>query len=186
MKIECEVCHVVGYLQQLGNYYRIRHYQGIDKVTGKSKFFYHPQSREYALCQIDKVNVENFKTVNSTFKDSEADHNNTEIKAKCSSGLDLELKDSSTKLENQGGCSLAWFRTSACHVDDPGSNPGNRTIYFSCHPLAECRRWFHVPKNKILKKRNRDGYGRFVLLFLFLIRISPATTATTTTITMIM
>ena len=81
---------------------------------------------------------------------------------------------------------LEWFRTSACHVDDPGSNPGNRTIYFSCHPLAECRRRFHVPKNKILKKRNRDGYGRFVLLFLFLIRISPATTATTTTITMIM
>ena len=28
----------------------------------------------------------------------------------------------------KSGCSLAWFRTSACHVDDPGSNPGNRTI----------------------------------------------------------
>ncbi len=25
------------------------------------------------------------------------------------------------------GRSLAWFRTSACHVDDPGSNPGDRT-----------------------------------------------------------
>src|SRR3972149_3173931 len=27
------------------------------------------------------------------------------------------------------GRSLVWFRTSACHVDDPGSNPGDRTIF---------------------------------------------------------
>jgi hypothetical protein len=27
----------------------------------------------------------------------------------------------------KSGRSLAWFRTSACHVDDPGSNPGDRT-----------------------------------------------------------
>jgi hypothetical protein len=26
--------------------------------------------------------------------------------------------------------SLEWFRTSACHVDDPGSNPGDRTKTF--------------------------------------------------------
>ena len=26
------------------------------------------------------------------------------------------------------GRSLAWTRTSACHADDPGSNPGGRTI----------------------------------------------------------
>ncbi len=26
-----------------------------------------------------------------------------------------------------GGRSLAWTRTSACHADDPGSNPGGRT-----------------------------------------------------------
>ena len=37
----------------------------------------------------------------------------------------LEL---SSNLRTKCGCSLAWFRTSACHVDDPGSNPGNRTI----------------------------------------------------------
>ena len=33
--------------------------------------------------------------------------------------------------QNSSGCSLAWFRTSACHVDDPGSNPGNRTTQLS-------------------------------------------------------
>ena len=29
-----------------------------------------------------------------------------------------------------GGRSLAWTRTSACHAEDPGSNPGGRTIQF--------------------------------------------------------
>ncbi len=28
----------------------------------------------------------------------------------------------------QGGRSLVWSRTSACHADDPGSNLGDRTI----------------------------------------------------------
>ena len=27
----------------------------------------------------------------------------------------------------RSGRSLAWTRTSACHADDPGSNPGGRT-----------------------------------------------------------
>ena len=35
-----------GYLQQLGNYYRVRHYQGKDEY-GKSKFYYHQQSLAY-------------------------------------------------------------------------------------------------------------------------------------------
>ena len=29
--------------------------------------------------------------------------------------------------QNNCGYSLVWFRTSACHADDPGSNPGGRT-----------------------------------------------------------
>ena len=29
--------------------------------------------------------------------------------------------------QNNCGHSLVWFRTSACHADDPGSNPGDRT-----------------------------------------------------------
>jgi hypothetical protein len=46
MRIFCDVCKQEGYLQQLGNYYRVRHYQG--KVEyGKSKFYYHQQCRLY-------------------------------------------------------------------------------------------------------------------------------------------
>src|SRR3990170_1437792 len=36
------------------------------------------------------------------------------------------------------GCSLAWFRTSACHVDDPGSNPGDRTHPILCSSPVTC------------------------------------------------
>ena len=51
MRIICEVCKQEGYLQQLGNYYRVRHYQG-KADYGKSKFYYHPQTKEYAQQQL--------------------------------------------------------------------------------------------------------------------------------------
>ena len=48
MKIACEVCGNKGYLQHIGkNYYRIRHYKGLNPVTKKSEFFYHQQSKDY-------------------------------------------------------------------------------------------------------------------------------------------
>ena len=51
MRIICEVCKIEGYLQQLGNYYRVRHYNG--KVEyGKSKFYYHQQSPSYVKAQL--------------------------------------------------------------------------------------------------------------------------------------
>ena len=40
--------------------------------------------------------------------------------------IDLKLNKTSFSCENNGGRSLAWFRTSACHAEDPGSNPGDR------------------------------------------------------------
>ena len=46
----------------------------------------------------------------------------------------LQLAVKSKRLKNElkikiiGGRSLAWSRTSACHAEDPGSNPGGRTI----------------------------------------------------------
>jgi hypothetical protein len=53
MRIICEVCKVEGYLQQLGNYYRVRHYNGKAEF-GKSKFYYHQQSKNYADEQLSK------------------------------------------------------------------------------------------------------------------------------------
>ena len=55
VRIICEVCKESGYLQQLGNYFRVRHYAGINPETGKAKFYYHQQSKEYAETQIDIV-----------------------------------------------------------------------------------------------------------------------------------
>ena len=46
MKIVCEVCGKIGYLQHLSkNYFRIKHY--LSSVDGKLKFSYHKQSLEY-------------------------------------------------------------------------------------------------------------------------------------------
>jgi len=52
VRIICEVCKESGYLQQLGNYFRVRHYAGINPETGKAKFYYHQQTKEYALSQM--------------------------------------------------------------------------------------------------------------------------------------
>jgi hypothetical protein len=48
----CEVCHQQAYIQKLGNYYRCRHYAGKDPKTGKAKFYYHQQTKEYAENQL--------------------------------------------------------------------------------------------------------------------------------------
>ena len=52
VRIVCQVCSKEGYLQQLGNYYRVRHYAGINPETGKAKFYYHQQTKEYAETQL--------------------------------------------------------------------------------------------------------------------------------------
>jgi hypothetical protein len=52
VRIICEVCHQEAYIQKLGNYYRCRHYEGKDSKTGKAKFYYHQQTKEYAETQL--------------------------------------------------------------------------------------------------------------------------------------
>ena len=44
MRIICEVCKQEGCLQQLGNYYRVRHYEGKAEY---GKFYYHQQTPAY-------------------------------------------------------------------------------------------------------------------------------------------
>jgi hypothetical protein len=71
VKIVCQVCGVLGYLQHIGkNYYRVRHYVGFK--NGKPLFKYHRQDPEYVhkllrqkvIDQIDHSNIdpENFKS----------------------------------------------------------------------------------------------------------------------------
>jgi hypothetical protein len=52
MRVICEVCPQEAYIQKLSNYYRCRHYAGINPETGKAKFYYHQQSKDYAETQL--------------------------------------------------------------------------------------------------------------------------------------
>ena len=56
VKIECEVDNTEGTLQKVGkNYYRIRHYDGVDPSTRKLRFHYHQNSKEYVENQLEKL-----------------------------------------------------------------------------------------------------------------------------------
>ena len=53
MKVECEQCHSIGYLQRVTDrYFRIRHYKNLHPTTKKPQFEYHRISTEYALEQL--------------------------------------------------------------------------------------------------------------------------------------
>ena len=56
VKIECEICREKGTLQKIGNnYYRVRHYDGVDLETKKLRFHYHQQTKEYAKRELEKL-----------------------------------------------------------------------------------------------------------------------------------
>jgi hypothetical protein len=114
MRIKCEVCEEYGYLQQLKKYYRVRHYDSQAKAKRQYPFYYHQQSKAHVETQLKNIKAENFNKQKSK---SNCGHQ------ECSSFQENKPESSL----NSSGRSLAWFRTSACHVDDPGSNPGDRT-----------------------------------------------------------
>jgi hypothetical protein len=124
VKIVCEQCHVEGLLQKIGKrFFRIRHYKGMHE--GKPKFEYHQITLKYVeAClkekglTIDQYSQRPTKTASSSIDQTYRNSNST---------VDLDNLKSSSNSKNECGRSLAWFRTSACHVDDPGSNPGDRT-----------------------------------------------------------
>jgi hypothetical protein len=60
MRIVCEMCAKVGYLQHTGkNYYRIRHYERLDSRSKKPVFTYHQQSLDYFKRKIDQTGQDN-------------------------------------------------------------------------------------------------------------------------------
>ena len=95
----------------------MRHYRGIGKTADKSKFNYDQQSENYVRGQINLIR-------NGETLDSKAENFKVE---QLNSVQTSNLRDLSF---DQGGRSLVWSRTSACHADDPGSNLGDRTINF--------------------------------------------------------
>ena len=96
MKIKCEICGKMGYLQQLKNYYRVRHYSPQLKAKGKYPFYYHQQSRAHAESQLKNIKVENF---NKQKPKENCEHQ------KCST----VQKNSQYLGSKSSGCSLVWL-----------------------------------------------------------------------------
>jgi hypothetical protein len=104
---------------------RIRHYIGT--VSGKPKFSYCNQTKEYAESQLilgQKPLIESVASKAIAIGENLSPDQYGQVNVQIGNSSNL-----ANKHETECGCSLAWFRTSACHVDDPGSNPGNRTIF---------------------------------------------------------
>ncbi len=65
VKIPCEICHIEGTLQKVGNnYYRIRHYEGT--INKKLRFHYHQNTKQYALKHLEKLRQQDM-LVNTIF-----------------------------------------------------------------------------------------------------------------------
>ena len=106
MKIVCEVCGNIGYLQKLTrNYCRVRHYIGLDPSTKKPRFEYHKQSLDYVQRILNtKQDNQNIDLI---------DHNNH----------DQNLNNSSFFTENKGAGSLARLGHPLDVRKVTGSNP---------------------------------------------------------------
>ena len=91
--IECQVCHKVGSLQILGNYYRIRHYEKL--VNNRPIFTYHRNDKSY----IDGI-LANLKA-NADLKSGQTQVNH-----------DQRLNDNSFLPNNAGGVGFEPTTTS--------------------------------------------------------------------------
>ena len=133
MKVKCvkSICQSDGKLGMMQVFYRkdgsitsarIRHYIGIE--AGKPKFSYCNQSIAYAQSQLtlgQKPLIESVPSMALAIGENLKTDQHSQAKGQ------VELSSNS---RTECGCSLAWFRTSACHAGDPGSNPGGRTKNF--------------------------------------------------------
>ena len=106
MKIVCEVCRKMGYLQHIGkSYYRIRHYIGLNPNSKKPRFEYHKQS----LLYVKKI---------LTNKD-----NSSNIDLNDQSNIDLKLLNNCSLTENTRAGSLARLGHPLDVRKVTGSNP---------------------------------------------------------------
>ena len=116
MRIICEVCKQEGQLQQLGNYYRVRHYEGKGE-NGKVKFSYHQQTKVWVESQLNS-------------KDSSGDQLNTDAGQTNPLSVQNLVRDDCNNIKSsidigntsniEGGRRLVWFRTLAFQANDPG------------------------------------------------------------------
>jgi hypothetical protein len=132
VKIECEVFSTEGTLQKVGkNYYRIRHYDGVEPSTRKLRFLYHQNSKEYAENQLEKLGGTK-SLENTVFDQGRTDQ---EV------FIDRKLKESSPIFRNRRAGSLAR----SGHLLDvqkvTGSNPVRPT---TTNPISRCNRQHQI------------------------------------------
>ena len=126
MRVKCQVCQVDGYLQVLGNYARIRHY---DKIKdGKSTFYYHQISKTYAERCLSDIKS---KTESSSDQWVSGQNNiehckNLERLENLNSGLDSQNKE--------GRSSSSLVRTLAFQASDPGFESRRPHLQHERHP----------------------------------------------------
>ena len=124
VKIECEICKVKGTLQRVGrNYYRTRHYNGVDPSTRKTRFHYHQQTKEYAESQLKKLR--GTKTLDGTI----FDHNANKTKVT----IDLKETEKVSNSKNQMGRSSSLVRTLALRAKGRRfkSGPAHQLTFFT-------------------------------------------------------
>ena len=115
VKIPCQVCHIEGTLQKVGNnYYRIRHYDGT--VNRKPRFHYHQNTKDYALKHLKKLRQQN-KLLNTIFDQADQNPKNTKV------NIDLKEKQTSPESRIRGAGSSARIEHHPPKVGVVGSNP---------------------------------------------------------------
>jgi hypothetical protein len=100
------------YLQQLGNYYRLRHYEGIGD-NGKPTFSYHQQTRDYAETKLRelKQNLSIREESNTVAIDQKRQRNIEPIDQNVISTIDPKQAENGSNIKSTGGRRLVWFRT---------------------------------------------------------------------------
>ena len=81
MKIVCEVCSKMGYLQKLTkNYSRVRHYAGLNSITKKPRFEYHKQSFQYVDNYLKQQNRNKIDLIDQKPIDLNLNNNGSNLK----------------------------------------------------------------------------------------------------------
>ena len=115
MRIICEVCKQEGYLQQLGNYYRVRHHE--DKAgNGKGRFYYHQQTKDWVQSRQSKDFTIDQLNTNSGQNNLVGVQNSTQEDC---NNLKSSIDNGNTR-NIICGRRLVWFRTLAFQANDPG------------------------------------------------------------------
>ena len=109
MRIKCQVCGDLGYLQRLGHYCRVRHYRGINKDTNKSEFFYHQQSKDY----VERI-LRDIKPDEKSGTDTKEECSSVQCKSENNIDLKLGISSQNCIMEPRAGFEPATYSLQGC------------------------------------------------------------------------